>query len=880
MRRRPMIIPKLSVEFQKSPADNDDAGYPINVLSLYNHQVIVDGFPAETHFEGDHYYWRRINEQSQEEHGVLKLFSHGLMGSGVITAEGRTLPFTANAMISYAFTVEQKTWINFEMGFVVDDKGQKHAFGKFTIPNDPKGSEMFNQKTTTVFSIIQDKDSHDVLHVHFDVDPTFCSYGFCSWIAGDFNFTLDYSRCKGEVYEFDVNASDYHGPKHDLTGIYTDSEFITELKSAVQEFYANQCADGPVLKSVPAVFPPNLLKANALAAEINNSVEDLYTLPAPDMENLHELSFAKLKSLMLYAIDDNWRGWFGEKKPDVGPNGPLTQSDVDLLSDVAIKTFLTDRFAVGYLTQVFSQSEEENIKKMFEGLSGCGDKLNYFWKGSADQCFGGDKGYNLATSGLMDGTFVSCVPGFSKYLADNPAEWAKKLYDYCVQPFTLNGLALQNTLDGRKRLTHLCTMLHCLDHEARLDADEGKKITYATSLYCRVMDVRLNFVMSRFSPDHKEEGVAFLTEFFKQYFASILAGGKWQEDVLRAAKADLEELMKEYQVDNVNQLVNKLGDVIADTMDVFIKLKDLPLPQRINTWAQNHPKLSKALGRTMTVAFYGFSIMSTIMAFMDWGELKPEEKVQAVVDTVAVAVSIFSDVSKFAAASKLSTAQTSITEVMQAGDEITNAVKLESATRIAGRLGVKLDVQLARLGAPALGRAGQVAGEGLARAGSLAETAGKWLRFSRIAGAFATGMTILALGAACVSIGFEIANDLSTGQSVAMICLDIIEEVATGVAFLVEAGAGIAALAGATVCSVIPVIGIVAAVVGIVAAIVTLCIHRKQPPTPEEKFVTDHCLPFINGLDSPSSEWLETQKKVTDHLVKDTSPSLAFAWAN
>lgn len=859
-----MIIPKLLVELQ-GVARRDNMVCPVEHISFYNHQVIVDGVPAETHFDGEYYYWHRINGGGQEENGALKLFSHGLMGNGVISVQGNNMAFSVQAMISYSIVVDKQAWINFEMGFVEDEKGQKHAFGKFIIPNDPTGSDLFNKNASTVFSVVQNKDKQEVLHVHFDVDPAFCCYGMSKWIAGDFDFTMDYSKFMGYVYEYDMTSSDYHGPKHDAIGSYIDAAFINKIKSAVQKYYAN-LPQGPIFKSPTTAFPQSLSKAKALAAEVNKSVEDLYTLPAPDMENLHQLSFAKLKSLMIYAVDDQWRNWFGEAKPDVGPNSPLTQNDVNLLNNSDIDDFLKNKFAVGYLTQAFSQSDVESIKKQFERISGYQDKLGYFWKGSGDACFSSDKGYNLASSSLTDSAFVSCVPGLSPYMSDNPQDWAKKLYDYCTTPFTLNGLALQNTLDGRTRLTHLCNLLHSLDHEARLDGGDGKMISYATSLYSRVMDVRLNFISIRFSPDNKEECAEFLTEFFVQYFNSLIAGDKWQDQVRNEAKSDLDELMKEYQADNINNLVNKLGDIIADSIDVLIKLRDLPLPARINKWVTDNPKISKTLGRTMTVALYGFGIYASIKAFMDWSNLKPQEKAQAVIDIVDVTANIFNDIVKFSAASKLATAQTSIAELMQAGTEIQDAVGLERATQIAGRIGVKVDVELADLGAPALGRAGEVAGEALMQAGSLEETAGKWLTFSKVAGAFATGMTILAIGAACVCTGFQIANDFSTGQPVAIKVLDIIEAVANGVSFLIEGGLGIAALASAEVCSVVPVIGAVVAVVGIVVAIVTMFIHRKPPETPEEKFVTDHSVPFFEFIGNPPTEWLESQKKVMDHL--------------
>lgn len=131
-------------------------------------------------------------------------------------------------------------------------------------------------------------------------------------------------------------------------------------------------------------------------------------------------------------------------------------------------------------------------------------------------------------------------------------------------------------------MTHLCTLLHALDQDAVIDVEDGEKITYSTSLYSRVMDVRLNFIISRFSTDNKEMGVEFLTEFYKQYFNSLLSRGKWEASVLAEAKKDLVELMEEYDVDNVNDLVVELGDIIADFMEVLIKSKDLPLPAVIN----------------------------------------------------------------------------------------------------------------------------------------------------------------------------------------------------------------------------------------------------------------------------------------------------------
>ncbi|WP_127534454.1 hypothetical protein [Paenibacillus kobensis] len=860
-----MIIPKLSVQFQAGDSLNS---YPIQHISLFNHQILVDGVPVDTHYDGGHFYWQRNNVHGQEEHGILKLFPHGLMGTGVVSAAGTSSTFTAEAaMFRYAITIDQKSWILFEMGFKQDEKGNRHTYGGFVIPGDPAGSKAFNDATTLLFTIAQDDKKEDVLHVHFDVDPMYCGFGFSKWIGGDFNFTMDYSRFSGSIFEYNEEAGDYHGPAHNLSGVYKDSVSITEMKTAVQAYFANHPLQSPELKTANRAFPQHLLPAKALIGEINRSVEDLFTLPTPDLENLHELSFAKLKSLMLYAVDDNWRNWFGETKPDVGPNASLTQRDADLIKNTDIKSFLTDKFAVGYLTHAFSKSTDERIKSQFQEIPNYSNKLDFFWKGNENSCFAKDKGYNLATSALLDSAFASCAPGLSAYLSDQPTVWAQKLYDYCLRPFTLNGLALQNTLDGRKRLTHLCTLLHALDQEARVDAGDGKKITYATSLYGRVMDVRLNFVISRFSTNNKQDGVEFLTEFFRQYFNSILAGGKWQDEVLKAANEDLEKLKAEFHAEDVNKLIVNMGSIISESMEVLIRFKDLPVPARIHAWASNNPKIAAALGRTMTVAIYGFGIYSSIQTFMGWKDLTSENKTKAVIDLVDLSANIFSDISKFTAASKLAKAESAAAELMQAGADIQNAMEVQRMSRVAGQIGIKVDAGLIEVAAPELAQAGQAAGEAMAKAESLEAAASSWSTVSKVASVFARGMTILALGAACVCTGFQIASDFSQGQPVAVKVLDILEIVATGIAFLVEAGLGLAAMAGVTVCSAIPVIGVVAAVVGIAIAIVSLFVHRNPPPTPEENFVKEHSVPFINGIANPTAAWLANQKKVVDHLT-------------
>lgn len=405
-----MIIPMLFCNFKE---ENKDFLYPIENISFVDKQVIIDGEVVESYFDGEHYLWNRINKQDKKEQGALKLFSHGLMGNGVVEVEGKRLNFVLNAMISYKIMVNEEFWINFEMGFKEDEKGQKHAFGQFIVPDDPNKTEEVNKYTKLLFTIVQDEKKEDFLNVHFDVEPIYCSFGGFKWIAGDFNFTLDYSRFSGIIYEYDASSPDYHGKDYQIYGNYIEPNLIFSLKEKVQFFFANNPLAAPSLKFGVNKLPSNMLVANSLKGGIGISVEDLFSLPAPDMENLHQLSFSKLKALMLYSIDDNWRSWFGEKKPVVGPSETITPSDAKLIENETVKKFLQDKFAVGYLSQAFSKSDEEKIKEQFDKIDNYENKLNYFWKGNGETCFSCEEGYNLATSTLMDSAFISCVPGIN-----------------------------------------------------------------------------------------------------------------------------------------------------------------------------------------------------------------------------------------------------------------------------------------------------------------------------------------------------------------------------------------------------------------------------------------------------------------------------------
>ena len=861
------VIPKLIVH-----ATGDRANTPnFKEISIIGDVLFLGDKAVKTYCDGDYVFWSRHTAGGDEETGALKLHPHGLTADGFVNSGGVEIEFSASALVGYSSTYSSdgkssSPWLEIDMGFELDRNGFRQVVGKVVDPTVKSQTEL-NKNCTIRFEIDHNSKSQSVLHASIELTAAYCMITGTKFIAAEIDFTMDFRGFQGILYEYDDSKPDNRGTAYVLSGVCKSAaELLIMLdRSKVENLRLSLASKSA---SSEGTDGQNTIESSIVADAIKSvplSVNDLFELPTPDLKIVHEEAFTKLKNLMIYSVDDQWRKWFGEVKPTVGPTGELTQEEVAIAQDPKIKTFLTDQFATGYLTQAFSRASAPKIKKKFDDMSDVQDKLAYFWKGDKpNNCFGRYHAYQASTSMLNSVVYTRNVPNLSKYLENNPTQWAVDLYKFCTNKATLNGLAMQNTLDGRQRLTHLTTVLHILDPMGRIEKKNGKKISYATALYEQVMDCRLKYVVSHSSTSNQKDMAEFLTEFFRQYFNSIINGGKWNDHILAEAKKDLQEAMNEYKVDDANALAVKIGDIIANAVGLMVNRKNIPLPMRLRAWALDNPKMAKLIKSGMGIALYGYAIYSTTRTFMQWDVLKPEQRVQAVVSVFDLTASMFNDYASYRAIKTLAKLDSSTDALLEAVDQITLASEEVTTIEVADGVTVMLDADMAVVNSPALARAGALASGAVQLSGDLNESASMWANISKVSGAFAKGMSILMLGASCVVTGFQIANDFDTNQPTAVKVFDILEEVALGVAFLAEAGAGIAAMLAVEVCAIVPVIGTVALVVGVIVCFVLLFIHRKPPPTPEEKFVDNHCAPFLASKVKPSEKWLDKQRKITD----------------
>ena len=130
-----MLIPELFVR----PMDSNSNYNDLEKISFVDHQMLINHEPVESHFDGDNFYWTRKNSKGQDEHGAIRLFSHGLMGDGVIESGGFKYAFKASAAMGYSIVIDDDiSWNEFHMGFQEDEKGYMHAYGSFHIPGKPE----------------------------------------------------------------------------------------------------------------------------------------------------------------------------------------------------------------------------------------------------------------------------------------------------------------------------------------------------------------------------------------------------------------------------------------------------------------------------------------------------------------------------------------------------------------------------------------------------------------------------------------------------------------------------------------------------------------------------------------------------------------------
>lgn len=864
---------KLVPQMRVTPAEG--AGpVGLDALALVDGVVFVDGEPAETHCENHHVYWTRQRHDGSPEHGAMRLSRHGLFGDGVVQHGGSRRAFRATTMISFATSVQEGAaateWFEFTYG--IDSGGA--VVGRLVAPGDARKTERLARAATIAFSA----DQHDNLVVSVSFKPTFCRFGGSRFIAAEFTFGGDFSTFAGKAVAYDEASRDGNrGREYPLVGREKADAGLLRRRTA--EFLRGQPARVGLLDAHAGVaaLSPALRTARALGDEVANTVDDLFQLPAPDPALLHEKTFSRLKSLMLYAIDDTWRGWFGEAKPAHGRGETLSDDDVAALDEPKIKSFLVDKFAVGYLAQAFSTSDEDDIKKMYQGVPDAASRLAYFWKGSErDQCFGAYQAYGETSMRMLSSCYGDQVPGLRRYLDDDPARWARRLYDRCVRPDTMVGLQVSYATGSTARLKHLTTMLQTLDASPQVEGKDGKKSSYGHALYRKVLEADLQHVANNVTLGSADPDAlrAFLTEFLQQYFDSILNGdARWSSSIRDSARDELTRA----GIRSAAQLTKDIVGLVSDFVELAVSKKNNPISVLLRDLvASKYPNLPGYLGRGLLFASYAAGMGLAFISFTNWNSLNDFQKASVVTGTLSMVAGIFGELAEGKAGRDAAAAE----EAWQRAEDALNPQFADdeagdmfgmfeddsesSASYVLLEDEVGSDEEIFAgfefAGDRFLLRGGAEASRAVTEATDLELSAAKWAKFSNVAGKVARGLNVLAMAAAAAAGIYQVVNDFAENAPMQDKVLDILQTISASIAVALEAFTTVAEMVGAEIGSAIPVFGIVAVVVGIVLQIIQLILGRSPPPSAQEVFVRDHAIPFLHGLKVPPPGWDKPKK--------------------
>ncbi len=611
---------------------------------------------------------------------------------------------------------------------------------------------------------------------------------------------------------------------------------------------------------------------------LGRSVLELYNLPQPeDMSQVHQLCFQKLLKMTAHAAHKSGneiKDYLGLGVPTVSDvGGDLSCAQAKLAEESS--AFLLDGLGISYLSYAYSESTQEQIKKPIVDIPQYNEKIKYYMQGKDKGCMSQTQDYQKLTSSLYRQVYISNVVGLSEYVAEQGNEkeqgkqdWAKKLYTYCNNPEILNGLILTNLVDpNNTRINHLCSILDALDQTDRVtleinaepdDPDnEVKKYSFSVALRKQVTDLTFKYAVKNIrlldKDDEKskkvfnETLVAFMQTYFKNLEGHLFAN--WSSEIYDQAYQELKEAVEEAGYDTVEKYITNFTTVVADITNLLVSMRCPDMPTAIVKFFEKRPKTSRAI----CGAFYILGITSLILGFKDWGKLTPLEKSELISGVVAIGVQVIGDLTAWKACGVF---KRTLGNLQAADSQMFKSITQADFVKVMSRSD-DMETALTKLG---LKSADLSTSEG-----DIMAAASKWMKISRIGAVAAKMVSALLMAAVLAFQILETVKDFNSGQPVAVEVLDIIQAVSNGVCFLAEAGAGIIALCGAQVCSVIPVVGAIFAFVGIVTAIVSIFIKRKEPETPVEKFIREKCVPFVKKQ-SPTKEWIEEQKKIAEYL--------------
>ena len=656
-----LSLPHVNLQYEAGNTKLGSYSMPTKMSLVRGHLFLDDDHVPSKNIHDEHKVsWTRQVADGKWEHGCVKLHGNRLQGHGFLsltqnlgdTTSLLSANFKAAAHVNkyhcYRSSAPEtssssstSTWIDLgELAMGTDcSSGSCKPVGEILIP--PNMDQLDSLGNHVVFSV----DSKSQLMVTVAVPPAYQSFlGYTNFKGV---FSMDFATFSGSCTSYDATKPGFEGQKYGWKGVLEKNvkadELLSFAKNASLQSNIHLKKDTSLIHSAEtshdaidgASIAPMAMTMVSLADQ-HLSVDELYLITPPDSKSVHELTFSMLQEGMKYEMNsDNRENILGVVKPNLS-------GDMATVADT-YKAFFADRFANAYLMKGLSDNTHFKDKITDEQRN----QLLYYWVGNDKGCLSQDADYNRVNNNVSRVAYAQLCPDVVKYQksSNGGSYWAKTLYEKLLKPEILNGLAL--TAEISETMTSIqkqSMVLFCLSP----DEDYGAKF------YRKLMMTRLNEMSSYFvgNKDNEEIMTEIMTDSIHQLIVCILSGGDaTTKEVTKELNKQLVDAARELNVeitDNAKEtasaIVSHMQQFISEVMAMFCSTRGTAwdkLTKETKAWMERNPikaGVGKFFSCLISQGLWVTSIVFTIQTFMNWKDLKPEQKASLIADAVNVTV--------------------------------------------------------------------------------------------------------------------------------------------------------------------------------------------------------------------------------------------------
>ncbi len=817
----------------------------------------------------------------------LKILLDGMMAKGAVMENGTWRTFTALGDFFYKLSAKYTDGSAFDYGYLKmwyeNFNGSYIARVSFLLDKneDPDAAQYATCKLS--YEMVNNVNK---LVVYMNTNETCLQYVDHLFETAKLFISTDYSIVTGSGRYPGSNTNyDFNGHYEDATmpglAFSNVANRIDMLKSALQDHLLNK---SPIANQFYTRTLQRFTSEKALLQSIPLTVEGLYTVAPPGaMKQVQEYTNTKLFNMTLYATNETHSDWlkmFNLPCPLVGENQCLTREDVDYINNNAkVKKFLVETFAKAYFSDsLLALSEHDQyLKACFDKIDDAKNKLQYFWQGTDnDKCLSKNLVYKELSERLQSQAYYSLLPEFRCYVDSDKTGWAKKLYEYAsyknnlVNLVSVNTMADENSDVGFPKLHHIAAMLDIMDHSDQVTLSSSEITSYAAALNIKALNMSICSSFSNLKRLPSNVTSERLTELMRTVFLAYsnslinsshnFFGKIWNDEELKMYATPLKNYMQDNGIETINDLTPQLETYASELSEKVMQTKEWSLKDLAKYMDEmNYPALNSIFKAATGVIYLGSLGGSMISVLVKKGALTAAEWVSFTVGIIKDSINVFCSVTTFIALRAALNLKSLLPETLKAISTLENVFKEVDVIVASAKNAGGVNKFIMSIGKGIGEECAQEAGKMI----SFISRCSKILKIAKIAlKAFAV-LTLIA----CIAVSIlEIVKGFGSGEYAVVLAFEIMEVVTTALCLVCESISLIAAMASVTVCSAIPVIGVVFAIIGAIIMIVLMFLPRKRQATESELFVDNISKKFIDGLVSPTAEWINNHGKKTETL--------------